>query len=285
MSDVINDDDPGGFAAEYVLGTLDASERTRTAAARQRPQLHRHGENMGAPVGRTPFDGRAGRAGCFALAADLDRGYNLPGPGASRASAGRSREARFRAGPARIRRRTGPAAALTTDLVPEPRSLRVVAGDAPPPIAPTPASVEIAPAVAPMAPDQQLPEVAASPAEITLISSAQTVPSQPELVAVAAATEELKALARPLEPTVVMPTADRRPVPADRAPRALRHWRAFAILMMLLAFGFAGLIAAWRYAPDRLPPQLRPLEVLHMQPSAPAAAARRPAPPGSQFDE
>ena len=69
--------------------------------------------------------------------------------------------------------------------------------------------------------------------------------------------------------------------------RQLRRWRAFAIVMTLVVVAVAALLAAWRFAPDRLPPMLQPLEVMRqVGVSVPAAPAlRRPAPPESQFDE
>jgi hypothetical protein len=69
--------------------------------------------------------------------------------------------------------------------------------------------------------------------------------------------------------------------------RQLRRWRAFAIVMTLVVVAVAALLAAWRFAPDRVPPMLQPLEVMRqVGVSVPAAPApRRPAPPESQFDE
>jgi hypothetical protein len=69
--------------------------------------------------------------------------------------------------------------------------------------------------------------------------------------------------------------------------RQLRRWRAFAIVMTLAVVAVAALLAAWRFAPDRVPPMLQPLEVMRqVGVSVPAAPApRRPAPPESQFDE
>jgi hypothetical protein len=59
--------------------------------------------------------------------------------------------------------------------------------------------------------------------------------------------------------------------------------------MALVAVALAGLISAWRFFPDRLPPQLRAITVLNQTPPAPAAPApakkeaeRPKAPP---FDE
>jgi hypothetical protein len=69
--------------------------------------------------------------------------------------------------------------------------------------------------------------------------------------------------------------------------RRLRRWRAFAILMTLIVLGVAALLAAWRFAPDRLPPMLQPLELMRQAgiPLPAMPVPRRPAPPESQFDE
>jgi len=69
--------------------------------------------------------------------------------------------------------------------------------------------------------------------------------------------------------------------------RRLGRWRAYAILMTLVVAAFAALLAAWRFAPDRVPPSLQPLELMRYVgvslPSGPAPP--RPAPPESRFDE
>jgi hypothetical protein len=71
------------------------------------------------------------------------------------------------------------------------------------------------------------------------------------------------------------------------AHRRMRRWRAFAILMTLVVAAVAALLAAWKFVPDRVPPMLQPVELMRQVgialPTGPAP--RRPAPPGSQFDE
>jgi hypothetical protein len=67
-----------------------------------------------------------------------------------------------------------------------------------------------------------------------------------------------------------------------------RGWMAMSLVMALVAVALAGLISAWRFFPDRLPPQLRAITVLNQTPPAPAAPApakevERPKPP--PFDE
>jgi anti-sigma-K factor RskA len=95
-----------------------------------------------------------------------------------------------------------------------------------------------------------------------------------------------------LSPAIVpTPDATRRIDEATRqaaaARRGLRRWRAFAILMTLVVLAVAALLAAWKFAPERVPPMLQPIEVLRQVgvelPSA--GRARRPVPPPSQLEE
>ena len=72
------------------------------------------------------------------------------------------------------------------------------------------------------------------------------------------------------------------------AHRRLRRWRALAILMLLVVAAVVALVAAWRFAPDRVPPMLRSNELMRQlgiiaAPGAPPP--RRAAPSQPQFDE
>jgi hypothetical protein len=73
-----------------------------------------------------------------------------------------------------------------------------------------------------------------------------------------------------------------RLVVRERTPRVGR-WRFATLMMTLIAFGLGGLIAAWRFVPDRLPQQLRPTEVLKI--SGVQQPERKPAPHGTTFEE
>jgi hypothetical protein len=113
------------------------------------------------------------------------------------------------------------------------------------------------------------------------------------------ATPAQTAAIEPVSPAPVVPPAaaalevpsEARTLTVERATaavhRRMRGWRAFAILMTLVVAAVAALLAAWTFAPDRVPPMLQPVELLRQigvaLPSGPAP--RRPAPPGSQFDE
>jgi hypothetical protein len=58
--------------------------------------------------------------------------------------------------------------------------------------------------------------------------------------------------------------------------------------MTLVVAAVAALLAAWRFAPDRVPLALQPLALMRqigVIPPTPAAPPRRPAPPRSQFEE
>src|SRR5262249_58353844 len=69
--------------------------------------------------------------------------------------------------------------------------------------------------------------------------------------------------------------------------RRLRRWQAYAIFMTLVVAAVAALVAAWRFAPDRVPPVLQPLEVMRQVgvplPSGPPPP--RPTPPQTPVHE
>ena len=110
--------------------------------------------------------------------------------------------------------------------------------------------------------------------EATRTSAVEAVPSPPVAPAIAAAAPQ-PTRDQALERTTAL------------VRRRLRRWRAFAILMTLVVAAIAALLAAWRFAPDRVPPSLQPLELMRYVgvalPTGPAQ--RRPAPPESRFDE
>jgi hypothetical protein len=82
------------------------------------------------------------------------------------------------------------------------------------------------------------------------------------------------------------------PWPGEREERMIRRrlagWRALALLTTLGIIAIAGLLAAWRWAPERLPSALQPVELMRRVGVTLPAAERPPrpaAPPESQFDE
>jgi hypothetical protein len=121
------------------------------------------------------------------------------------------------------------------------------------------------------------PTAEAAPAPspgVTRTSAVEAVPSPPVAPATAAAASE-PVRDQALESTTAV------------VRRRLRRWQAYAIFMTLVVAAVAALLAAWRFAPDRVPPVLQPLEVMRQVgvtlPAGPAP--RRPAPPESRFDE
>jgi anti-sigma-K factor RskA len=97
----------------------------------------------------------------------------------------------------------------------------------------------------------------------------------------------------PSSPVAIVPTpeATRRMDETARQVavigRRLRRWRAFALLMTLVVAAVAALLAAWKFAPERVPPMLQPSEVLRHVGVTPRAAGplRRPLPPPSHLEE
>jgi len=198
--------------------------------------------------------------------------------------------------------------------VPMPEGSQMPASEATPVPAseatPAPAS-EATPAPALEATPVPALEVTAAPvSEATSAPTSEATPA-PASEATSLPISEVAAAARPdatpaqtpaVEPVlpapVVPPAAAALEAPSEaRIPviapataavhRRMRRWRAFAILMTLVVAAVAALLAAWTFAPERVPPMLQPVELMRQigVPLPSAAAPRRPAPPESQFDE
>jgi len=173
---------------------------------------------------------------------------------------------------------------------------------------PAPAA-EVAPApgweAAPAAPAEPEPAPAWVPAATAaeIVDTAAASAATPEVHAAAAETPPAPTAMEPAVPPSEPPPPEAVPVltaedkwtpavepqPAVMAVRrGLRRWRAFALLMTLVVVAVAALLAAWRFAPERVPPMLRPLELMRQMGvtvPGPAAPPRRPLPPQTQFDE
>jgi len=83
--------------------------------------------------------------------------------------------------------------------------------------------------------------------------------------------------------TMLMSPADVAGITVRRQQLRIGRWRAAALVMAFFALGFGSLIAAWRFAPDRLPQQLQPTAFLGLGEWSPSE--RIPAEHGTQFEE
>jgi hypothetical protein len=103
----------------------------------------------------------------------------------------------------------------------------------------------------------------------------------------AAATDDLPPPIRDTGPrrdsTMLMSPADVAQLMVRRQQHRIGRWRATALLMTFLALGLGSLMAAWRFAPDRLPHGLQPIAVLGLGDWSPSE--RLPAEHGTQFEE
>jgi anti-sigma-K factor RskA len=91
--------------------------------------------------------------------------------------------------------------------------------------------------------------------------------------------------AAPMAPLASMAEGDQKKLRVMQ--RRLVRWRRVAVLMTLAVAAVATLLGLWKYAPERVPPQLRPLALMRMVgvPIETSSTLREPAPPESQFDE
>jgi hypothetical protein len=186
--------------------------------------------------------------------------------------------------------------------------------EATPPSAPVPG--ETAGATPDAKPADAAAETATLPPAPTIAPKADT-PKADAPKADAPKADALKADALKAEPSItptpVGPAVNRAPPPAPTPPvptltvtrtpqveprregadatvaigRRLGRWRAFASLMTLVVVGVAGLLAAWRFVPERVPPVLQPAALMRLVgvPISAGPPPRPPAPPESQYDE
>jgi anti-sigma-K factor RskA len=167
--------------------------------------------------------------------------------------------------------------APASEAIPPPASEATSAAISEVAPAPTP---DTTPAPTPDATPAPTPDATPAPTSaVEPISAVEPTPSAPVVPPPVAAAVQAPSEARApaVEPATAVLVVHRR----------MRRWRAFAILMTLVVAAVAALLAAWRFVPDRVPPMLQPVELMRqMGVALPAAPApRRPAPPGSQFDE
>lgn len=259
MSDVIDDDDTGALAAEFVLGTLDADERTHANLlldidddfrGKVRLWERRLGELhlMVEPVEPAPqiwehikakVEGVSPRPAAAPESAPIPE--QVPEPEQKADEEGGETEATLE---------------TTLDAL-EAELRKVGLGDHGPAEAPDRPPE--------LFPDRALPEHAI------------------ERPFDEAADRQSDVVARDRRAILERPVPYLAPGAADDLRPALRRWRAFAVMMAVLVVAVGGLLAAWRYAPERLPPPLRATNLLHIE--LPPPPQKPKAPPESQFDE
>jgi hypothetical protein len=251
MSDVMNDEEFDALAAEYVLGTLDAGERTHAQALL--------GSNQGFVTKVKEWEGRLGELHLMVEPVEPDwQVWERV----------KTKIGGFESNP--FFRQP---AADGTKPAPEPEQA---------------APVSLPPAAQLAGPSEpRPPEPAVSETEVpTLVSPApvlpETAPPEPEPVARG---PELAHTA-----AVLVASRERTPAAATgdvtRWRRSVRQWQALALLMTLVALVLAGFVAALRNFPDRLPSGVRlQFQATAAIPPGLAPPAKRPAPPLSQFDE
>jgi hypothetical protein len=167
------------------------------------------------------------------------------------------------------------------------------------------------------APEPVLGETAAAAPDAKPADALAETPTLPPAPTIADALkpDALKADALKAEPSItpapVAPALNRAPPPPPAPPvltvtrtpqvepkrepvdatvaigRRLGRWRAFASLMTLVVVAVAGLLAAWRFVPERVPPVLQPAALMRIVgvPISAGPPPRPPAPPESQYDE
>ena len=77
------------------------------------------------------------------------------------------------------------------------------------------------------------------------------------------------------------------PQSVRRAQRSLARWRIMAVLLFLALAAIAGIVVAWRFIPDRVPPALQPIALMRLAgiPVPASQPLRKPPPPESTFEE
>ena len=154
---------------------------------------------------------------------------------------------------------------------------------------------EASPAAQPASPAEPAPPATLPPAPDLVVPTAQATPGPDASALEAIIRSELasppKAAEKAGEKAAAV-VADRQPARQQQAAtdvvRSRDRWRVFGMLMVLVAAGFAGLVAAWRFTPDRVPARLRPAELMlsiGIDTPPPPVPARKGPPPTSEFDE
>jgi hypothetical protein len=272
MSNFLIDEDTGLLAAEFVLGTLDSEERTNAQS------LLRTDHGFIAMV--RIWERRFGELHLMVepIEPDAQLFQRIKAKIAAIAPAAPAAEATPRPQPADA---TG--SPPKAEAAPQPEASS--SGEEPKapdaPAAATPADVPAGEALA-TAETEKSAETPPAPDPVAAGEAAPTTAEMPATPPPA-----------PLELPDKLP--DRAADGPARGPditinviRSRGRWRVLGVCMTVLVMGLVGLLAAWRFIPDRVPARLRPAELMTsigIQALPPGASALKPALPEAQFDE
>jgi hypothetical protein len=316
MSDVVSNDELNALAAEYVLGTLDYEERKGANALlevdptfrgvvriweRRFGDLHLMVESV-EPDPQLWVRIKPKMAGIEQIAPAIPSSAEVPAAAAAATPAPEAVAVTPPAEPASPAPEVAAAAPVPegATAAAEPKTEAVVA------------PVESAAMPAPDAPPAETPPAEVKPpaiaeAELKLAELAALLPVAAEQGDAASTGQPAPAGALPAATGESMPEGGLHTHAPDLVPRGFvppapmmtrgtpivvekpvrkpaRGWAAATLTMALIAVALAGLISAWRFFPERLPPQLRATTVLNLtaSPQAPGPKARPKLPP---FDE
>jgi hypothetical protein len=299
MPDIVSDDELNALAAEYVLGTLDYEERKGASALLEvdptfrgivRIWERRFGE-LHLMVESVEPDPQLWMARIRPKVPGMEQ-VPLAIPSHADALA-----AAIAAAPAAETVVTEP----KTDASPAGASAPA-ASEPPPPAsvaptptngAPIPTSAAPPPASMPVAIAETELKLAELAALLPVVAAAQesaaqqegsTAPEEqpPEDGLPERAAEEIP---RGFVPPAPMSTRGAPLVIEKPVARTGRGWMAATLAMGLVAVVLASLISAWRFFPDRLPPQLRAYSVLNLNPPPPPPPPQKARPKLPAFDE
>jgi hypothetical protein len=284
MPDVVSNDELNALAAEYVLGTLDYEERKGASALLEVDPTFRGIVRI--------WERRFGELHLMVESVEPDPQLwarikpKIPGvEQVEPAISSHADQAALAAIP--------PAEPVAAMAAPEPTAAVEPTPDATPAEAAAPADNDAAPADAKTdaiaETELKLAELAAL---LPVVAAAQESAAQPDGAAPPEQVPEDALHARAAEeiPRGFVPPA---PMSTRGAPLVVekpvrkggRGWMAATLAMGLVAVVLAGLISAWRFFPERLPPQLRAYSVLNLTPPAPPAPPAKARPRLPAFDE
>jgi hypothetical protein len=140
----------------------------------------------------------------------------------------------------------------------------------------------------------ELPSPEAAPASAApepAVAAPAAMPAAPQLPSFLTPAAEAKPAPTPAAPVIPPPVIPPRATAGTETRASVRRGggvsRMLATLLFLVLAAITGLVAAWRFVPDRVPPALQPAEVMRLLGVTIAGGGppRPAAPPESRYDE